>query len=171
MSFADLIKDKKNLSKTLIKKYNLETRNKTFGLVEIKNKTLLSKLYFWFANLPSNFVVVWDFWKDWLDENFKNIYVAKTIPDDLLKSFDFVLSDSENTEINKYLSSWVAPIFPRDNHYKTILKEYNSIKWEGNSFLYDDKNEWSIFYSLARYLENHKFPFDNKTLVKNVFES
>ena len=42
------------------------------------------------------------------------------------------------------------------------------MKDEGNAYLYDEDNEWSVFYALARYLENYKISFDNKNLVKNV---
>jgi hypothetical protein len=42
------------------------------------------------------------------------------------------------------------------------------MKNEGNSFYYEESNHWSIFYSIVRYMENYKFPFDNKNLIKNV---
>ena len=39
-----------------------------------------------------------------------------------------------------------------------------------NSYLYDTLNEWSIFYSIVRYLENYKYTYDNKSLIRNVLD-
>jgi hypothetical protein len=44
------------------------------------------------------------------------------------------------------------------------------MKSEGNAFLYDMYDEWSIFYALIKYVENTKFPFDNKALIENVYK-
>jgi hypothetical protein len=127
-------------------------------------------LYFWLANLPINFVVVWDFWKEWQDEQFKNIYITKKINESNIKAFDFVVLDSNITNLSDYTHNAVVPIFPTDNHLSSLLKEYQPMKNEGNSYLYEKHNQWSIFHSITRYLENYKITFDNKSLVKNVFE-
>jgi len=51
-----------------------------------------------------------------------------------------------------------------------LLKEFNPMKGEGNAFIYEKENIWCIFYAFIRYLENSKFPFDNKILVQNVIK-
>jgi hypothetical protein len=61
-------------------------------------------------------------------------------------------------------------VIPRQNSMWSVLSDYNAAKSEWNSFLYELENEWDVFYTIARYLENFKFPYDNKSLVKNVFE-
>jgi glycogen synthase len=41
---------------------------------------------------------------------------------------------------------------------------------EGNGYIFEKNNKWEIFYALTKYLENYKFPYDNRNLVKNVLE-
>jgi hypothetical protein len=36
--------------------------------------------------------------------------------------------------------------------------------------MFKQENSWDIFYSIIRYLENYKFPYDNKALVKNILD-
>jgi hypothetical protein len=44
------------------------------------------------------------------------------------------------------------------------------MKNEGNSYFYDSESKWLVFWAIIRYMENYKFPFDNKNLVKNVLK-
>jgi len=170
MTFAQIIKQKKELSIKLKREYKLPLKNKALWLIKINNKALLKKLYFWLANLPINFIIVWDFEKNWLDENFKNLYVCTDIDKINISAFDFVVLDSETNKISEFSENAVVSISPNDNHFSSILKEYNPMKNEWNAYLYDEFNEWSIFHAITRYLENFKITFDNKNLVKNVFD-
>jgi hypothetical protein len=154
----------------LKKEYKLPIKNKALWLILITNKTLLQKLYFWLANLPVDFVVVWDFGKEGRDSQFTNIYVTKKINKKNTKAFDFVVIDSDVTSISDYKENAVISISPENNHFSSILKEYNPMKSEWNAYLYEKENEWSIFHSITRYLENYKISFDNKNLVKNFYE-
>ncbi len=171
MTLAQVLKQKKELSLKLKKGFKLPIKNKALGLIQINNKTLLKKLYFWLANLPVDFVVVWDFDKEWIDEQFKNIYITKKVNKANLQAYDFTVIDSEVWKLWEYFENAVVPISPNDNHFSSILKEYQPMKNEGNAYLYDESNEWSIFYAISRYLENYKISFDNKNLVKNVYEA
>jgi hypothetical protein len=45
------------------------------------------------------------------------------------------------------------------------------MKFEGNAFLFEEKNEFQMFASLVRYLENIRYPGDRKTLLNNVVET
>lgn len=170
MTFAQLLKQKKENSLKLKRQYKLPIKNKALWLVKITNKSLLKKLYFWLANLPINFIITWDFDKNWIDEQFKNIYICDNYSNEDLKSFDFVIIDSQETDLSKYTKEAIVTISPNDNHFSSLLKEYNPMKNEWNSYLYDEYNEWSIFHAITRYLENFKITFDNKNLVKNVYE-
>jgi hypothetical protein len=78
------------------------------------------------------------------------------------------VSDNSISQISDYTSVGVTPIINKNNHLSIILKEFNPMKNEGNTFYYDESNHWCIFYSIVRYMENYKFPFDNKNLIKNV---
>jgi len=170
MTFIQILKEKKELSLKLKKKYNLLLKNKALWLVKINNKALLKKIYFWLANLPINFIIVWDFEKDSIDENFKNLYVCTNIEESNILAFDFVILDSETNELSSFSKNAVVIISPNDNHFSSVLREYNPMKNEWNSYLYNEYNEWSIFHAITRYLENYKITFDNKNLVKNVYE-
>jgi len=169
MTLAQLLKEKKELSHDIKTKYKLPIKNKPLWLILIKNKVLLQKLYFGLANLPIDFVLVWDFDKDGRDDQFTNIYVKSEIKDVDLKWFDFVVLDSNATDISKYSTNAVVSILPESNHLSAIMKEYKPMKNEGNAYLYEKENEWSIFHSITRYLENYKITFDNKNLLKNVY--
>jgi len=170
MTLTQILKDKKQNSNELKTKFKLPKKNKALWLIKLTNKSLLQKLYFWLANLPIDFVVVWDFGKEWIDEQFKNIYIKNKILDKDLIWFDFCIFDSEITDITKFNKNAIVSILPEDNHFKSIMQEYNPMKNEWNCYLYSQNNEWSIFYSIARYLENYKISFDNKNLVKNIWE-
>ena len=170
MTLTNILKEKKELSHKIKTKYKLPIKNKALWMVIINNKALLQKLYFWLANLPIDFVLVWDFDKEWRDEQFTNIYVTKKINNTDIKAFDFVVIDTETTNISKYNENAIVSIVPEKNHLSSIMKEYNPMKNEGNSYLYSKDNEWSIFHAISRYLENYKITFDNKNLVKNVYE-
>jgi hypothetical protein len=45
------------------------------------------------------------------------------------------------------------------------------MKFEGNAFLFEKVDEYQMFASLVRYLENVRYPGDKRTLLKNVSES
>jgi len=170
MTLAQILKQKKLKSNELKTKFNLPKKNKALCLVELTNKALLQRLYFWFANLPIDFVIVWDFGKQGNDEQFKNIYVIEKIWEKDLIWFDFVIFDENITDISKYNNNWVVSILPENNHLSAVVEEFQPLKSTWNAYLYSKNNEWSIFWAIARYLENYKITFDNKTLVKNVLD-
>lgn len=62
----------------------------------------------------------------------------------------------------------VTPLINEKNYLGSILQEFSAGRGEGNAYLYEKGNSWSAYYALVRYLENHKFPYDNRNLVKNV---
>jgi len=170
MSLTQILKQKKETSSKIKKSFWLPLKNKALALIKLNNKTILQKLYFWLANLDIDFVIVWDFDKDWIDENFKNIYITDNINDKDLIAFDFTVLDSNTTDIWLYKKNAIVPILSIDNHFASIYKEFNPMKSEGNSYLYNKHNEWNIFHAITRYYENFKISFDNKNLVKNVLE-
>ena len=146
---------------------NLPKWNKTNGLIVLSDKKLATALVEWLSTLDANFVVLLE------DANFiwsKNVTLVNEVSEELDYGFDFVVCDNELPNLSRYFKKWVVPLAPKENYMSSILKEFNPMKSEGNSFLYDDENKWSIFYAITRYLENCKFPYDKKNLVKNVFE-
>jgi len=85
-----------------------------------------------------------------------------------LSGFDFFICTEETPKLQDYLSKGIVPIVYEKNYLSTLLQEFNPIKGEGNCFVYESKNKWSIYGALVKYLENYKFPYDNKNLVKNT---
>lgn len=46
--------------------------------------------------------------------------------------------------------------------------EFNPVKEEGNSFLFEEVNEWTVYAALVRAIENYGFPYDWKNLQNEV---
>lgn len=166
MTFTVLLKEKKINSDLIKEKFNLLKKNKALGLIKINNKEILKELLLWLRILPVNFIVDSEELSSYKSNN-----IAFSKEETLNSWFDFIISEDNKKWLELYLKIWVTPIISESNNLKTIFKEFNPLKNDGNSYLYKNNNSWDIFYSLIRYLENYKFTFDNKNLVKNVFET
>jgi hypothetical protein len=68
--------------------------------------------------------------------------------------------------MTKYIKKWITPIVLKNKEFI----EFNPLKNEWNAFFYETLDKWSIFYTIVRYMENYKFPFDNKNLVTNLLK-
>jgi hypothetical protein len=101
---------------------------------------------------------------------WKNIIATGKIETKELIGFDFILCDEDIKDLNKYLSNWIVPIIPLENPFSSILQEFNPMRNEWNAYIFNKEDKRSIFYAIVRYIENSKFPFDNKNLVKNVLD-
>jgi len=95
-------------------------------------------------------------------------YLEKSEVSKHISGFDFLLCTEETSNLQEYLSQGVVPIIYEKNCLSSFLQEFNPIKGEGNCFLYESQSKWSIYGALVKYLENYKFPYDNKNLVKNT---
>ena len=167
MNLSELTREKRRYSDLIKSEYSFPKNNKCIWLIKIKDKEILSELIKGMAFLPMNFIVISE---EAFTKNSDNIVFIDDISTHEIW-VDFVVFDDEESSLDNYFKKWITPIVSKTSHLSSILNEFNPMKNEGNSFLYDETNAWSIFYSLVRYLENYKFPFDNKNLVKNVFES
>lgn len=168
MNVSTIITEKRGMASSLKKEYGLLQKHKPLGLIRITDSEILKDLLPGLSVLWAGFIV---YWKDLNPENFsKNVTVTNKLTQNMLIWFDFVVGDENIEKIDDYSSRAIAPILESSTHLSSILSEFNPIKNEGNTFFYDQNNSWSIFYSIVRYLENYKFPFDNKNLVKNILE-
>jgi hypothetical protein len=70
----------------------------------------------------------------------------------------------------EYFKNGIIPIIYNSNHISGILTEFNASKVEWNAFIFESNALCDIYYAIIRYLENYKFPYDNKALVKNVLD-
>ena len=157
---------KKEYNLKLKEKYWFLKKEKAIWLVKLSNKNLIIELRDAFLDLPVAFIIEMENIET--EKLWKNIVATSKVPESYLVWLDFVICDKDISSLKKYLENCITPIISQNNPLKSILKEFNPIKNEWNSFIYENENKWSIFYSLVRYLENYKFPFDNKNLVKNV---
>jgi hypothetical protein len=101
---------------------------------------------------------------------YKNAVITWELDNDVLSWFDFIVCDDDLSDIKSYIEKGITPITLRKNHLSTSLTEFNPLKNEWNSFFFEDLNKWDIFYTIVRYMENYKFPFDNKNLVNNLLK-
>lgn len=62
----------------------------------------------------------------------------------------------------------IVPIGPMRGAKEAGFTEFNPMKFEGNSFLFESADKYQIFASIVRYLENVKYPGDKRTLLQNI---
>lgn len=159
-----ILADKRKYSKLLKDFYKFKTKNKAIWLIVLEDNKNIDFLLDWLEVLSCDFVVKTE---EQLKEKL-NVTSSNKIKKDLLVWFDFVVTDNELEWLKEYFSLWITPVVPFNNYFWSILKEFNPLSNEWNSFLYEDQNKWSMYYAIIRYLENYKFPYDNRNLVKNV---
>ncbi len=169
MNLINILAEKKENSLKLKKALGLLLKFKPLWLIKLNNKELTKDLIKWLKSLPAGFVV---YIKDIKTEIIsKNIVITWKLENEVLSGFDFIVCDKEINDIGLYINQWITPIINRNDNQKFNLWEFNPLKNEWNSFFYEDENKWDIFYTIVRYMENYKFPFDNKNLVKNVLNN
>ncbi|MDD3145342.1 MAG: hypothetical protein PHV23_04495 [Candidatus Gracilibacteria bacterium] len=166
MDLNTILKEKKEKNILLKKKFGLPVKDKAIGLIKISNKALIKDLRDGLISLPSGFILEVD--GAATEKIGENIIATSKIDENDLIGFDFIVCDNTIENLNKYFELGITPLISSKNHLNSILKEFNPVKNEGNSYLFETLDKWSVFYSIVRYLENFKFPFDNKNLVKNV---
>ena len=165
MTEITIFQTKKTIKSELKTKYNFQNKFNTFWVINLSNEEAKTSLIEWFKNLPINFVVIWE--KEGIEGN---IIYSKTLVDDTLVWFDFALVDNTFENIHDYSKDWVVSLVPENFYLKTIYKEFDALNSTWNTFFYTENNVWSMFYSIVRYLENSKFTYDNKNLIKNVIK-
>lgn len=155
---------KKKYSKILKDFFHFETKNKPTAFILLKNTEHIDFLLDGLEVLSCDFIIQTE---KQLKEKI-NVAYTKNINKDLLLWVDFIILDNETSNLQDYFSSGITPIIPSNNHLWNILKEFDPLTSEGNAYIYKENNQWSLYYSVIRYLENYKFPYDNRNLIKNV---
>jgi hypothetical protein len=168
MNITTILAEKKENSTKLKKQLWILLKFKPLWLIKLNNNELTKDLVKGLKSLPAWFVV---YIKDEKTEILsKNVVITWILEDDVMSWFDFIVCDNEIKDLSIYIQQGITPITYKKNNYKNELIEFNPLKNEGNSFFYENLNKWDIFYTIVRYMENYKFPFDNKNLVKNVLK-
>lgn len=157
---------KKEKNRKLKKDFWLDQKLMPLWLIKLQNKDLIRDLRDWLLSLNWWFIIE----IDWIETEklWDNIIAVWKVNKNDLAWFDFVVFDECIFNINDYIKNWITPIIKNNCHLSSILKQYNPLKNEWNSFLYEEFNKWSIFAWIIKYMENFKFPFDNKNLIKNI---
>ena len=79
-----------------------------------------------------------------------------------------VLLDENLPQLKK---AWEAGIVPITSAFDSSITDYNPNNESGNSFVYENVNEWEIFAAVVRALETYKFPYDWKFIVRSCKSS
>lgn len=167
MNLSELLEEKRKNSAILKGNYFPKSKAKAIALVKLVNNEISEKLINGIKNLPINFIFISNEAKE---IDLQNIVFIHKIAEDLESGFDFIVWDNEIDNLKHFIGKWISPIVPENNYLSSVLEEFNPIKVTWNSYLYKEENEWCIFYAIIRYLENYKFPYDNRNLIKNLLE-
>lgn len=165
MTFSETLAQKTLARDTHKSKLWLPRRSKILIAVHFSNDNLTESILSGLEILPANFIV---FWEKIKQIDYKNIVYSNSLESFDMMGIDAIVCDCEDTKLEKLMSQWVVPIVNEKNYLGKILQEFHPGRAEGNAYLYEKDSYWSAYYALVRYLENHKFPYDNKNLVKNV---
>lgn len=165
MTAQQFFSRKSETKKHILKKLKITGKPKALGFI-CADLELDSDFLQWIETLGADFVIMTP-----QDTVYKNIYnLTKEEIYSQLEWYDFFLCSNTSESLKPILDAGVVPIIYQKNSLSSLLQDFNPMKWEGNSFLYQEENKWNIFATLVKYLENYKFPYDNKNLVKNILE-
>lgn len=169
MNIPKVLIEKKDNNIKIKKDLGILLKYKPLWLIKITDSLIKDELIKGLVSLPAAFIICSEWEETVLVWN--NIVITWNFDKSLISGLDFIICDDNISDLNSYLSKWITPIIFKDNHMSAILKEFNPVKNEWNSYLYDTNDKWSVFYTTVRYLENYKFPYDNKNLVKNILST
>ncbi len=167
MSTQKLISEKSSIKNEIKKSLSITSKNRAIGWI-CPDIEITKDFLQWLSLCDADFVVS--------KENSEiqksgNFFVSSEV--DVLsqkEGFDFFLCGGKSKNIQDFMAGGVVPILHKDNYLSALLKDFNPIKGEWNAFFYSSQNKWSMYAALVKYFENYKFPYDNKNLVKNIFE-
>ena len=165
MNFTELLKNKADVREQLKNKYNLPKRSKILIGVHFSNSKITKKILDGLAILPANFII---FGESWENTNAKNIAFEEEYNTIDMTWIDAILWSCDDVKIETIMETGTVPLVNENSYLGKILVEFHPGRAEWNAYLYDKESYWSAYYALIRYLENHKFPYDNRNLVKNV---
>ena len=63
--------------------------------------------------------------------------------------------------------AWENGVVTITNKFTDTIADYNPNKETGNSFTFENFNEWEIFAAIVRALETYKFPYDWKFISRS----
>jgi len=165
MTLAKILKEKANNKIALLEQNNLKDKKLPLWLIRLKKDLINDVLIYALKILPANFIL--DFEENKFGENSN---ISYNFDKSTNSWYDFIVCDDCEDNMNEILKLWIVPIIFSKHHISSILQEFNAWKNEWNAFIFDNNAICDIYYAIIRYLENYKFPYDNKALVKNVLD-
>jgi hypothetical protein len=94
----------------------------------------------------------------------------EAISENLLNNVDLtvILNPKISTqELNIISQKGIVPLI-HNNLASLGFKAFKPVEEDGNSFLFDNWNNWEVFAALVRCLENYQFPYDWGNIVHAV---
>lgn len=67
----------------------------------------------------------------------------------------------------EFAQKGIVPILSFEQMNNNSLEPFDALTEKGNCFCFQENNEWDIFAALIRALENFKFSYDWRNIVKN----
>lgn len=67
--------------------------------------------------------------------------------------------------------AWANGVVPVTKAFTDAIKDYNPNTESGNSFVFENTNEWEVYAAIVRALETYKFPYDWKFIVRSCTKS
>jgi len=165
MTIATILKEKKVNKDNLLKNYNFKNKKLPVWLIKLNTELTDSVLLDALKILPGNFLISWNI--DNTDNNENIAFIDNNI-DNL--GFDFIVCDDCEDDLMWYMRKWSIPIIFDNHHLSNLLSEFDAWQTSWNAFIFKNNALCDIYYAIIRYLENYKFPYDNKALVKNVLD-
>ncbi len=165
MNISELIQAKTELRDEYKSTYSLPRRSKILIGVHFTDSSITNAIIDGLWELPANFII---FGKDINKSDAKNICYSDDHSKIDMKGIDAMLCNCDDIKLEEIMKLGTVPIINNNNYLWKILQEFHPGRAEGNSYIYENNSYWSAYYALVRYLENHKFPYDNRNLVKNV---
>lgn len=165
MNISELLNKKTELRNFYKDHYGLLKRPKTLIAISCENKKMQKKITKGLSILPANFIILGE-----VDEKIEAKNIAYEVNQSTFDMIwiDAVIHDGQHMKLEKVMEVGVVPIVSNNNYLGKILTEFHPGRAEGNSYLFEDESPWSAYYAVIRYLENHKFPYDNRNLIKNI---
>ncbi|MBX9809816.1 hypothetical protein K2X92_05490 [Candidatus Gracilibacteria bacterium] len=88
----------------------------------------------------------------------------------VLSGADIWISDyvDDSIPVEQLSKKRVVPVVPVAEKYKDTFSEFDPMKFTGNSFIFQEVNQFQMFEKLIRALENMRYAGDKRMLLENV---
>ena len=160
---------KQRAQESFYKKNNIEDyKNKNIILVSLNDWEIEKFIIDWLLSIENTIIFVYNSNNSYSDENVFKINDIKKIKTIIL---DMFVSDGDwelTSLIPSFMKDWIINILPVKNVYEWVLTEFKPMQFTWNAFFYNEIEKFKIFAEIIIVLENIKYQWDKKILVKNI---